>query len=390
MLLGLLTALAIGPVYWLTVPIRWRRDALTALSLLGLGLYDYRLPPFLIAFTLAFVGLVRAIRRRDGRVRVGLTAAGLAALLVLFVWNKRAGGAFSVLPSQTGLVLLGVSFLVLKAAAALIETARGTIGEVRVREALAWIAFAPIYPAGPMEALDHFRRQEPVLDRSRALGGLERILFGLVKALVAATYLGQWVEPIVAAPQRHVPLELLLGLYALSLSFYLDFSGYSDIAIGLGALYGYDIEENFDRPFLRRNLVQLWQNWHMTLTRFLRLYLFIPVSRRVMRYASWLGDRAAVTAGQVAAMTFCGLWHELAWGFVLWGLLQALGLVWVGVVCRDLGRMLPVALVGWWRRSPIAYVLSTVITFNAFSVPMIFLVTDVSGALRYLRLLFQV
>ena len=279
------------------------------------------------------------------------------------------------------------SYLVIKAAAALIEAGRGTIERFGFRDVLAWIVFLPTYPSGPMETFEHFGPQRPDFDRARVLGSLERILFGLVKALVVAHYLGTWAAPILDSPEKQGPLLLLGGLYAFSLRFYFDFSGYSDIAIGLAALFGYDIEENFDRPFQRRNLVQLWQNWHMTLTRWLRTYLFIPVSRRILRGSGGRADRIAVVAGQIVAMTFCGLWHGVSWNFVLWGFLHALGLIWVGVVCRDLGKRLPDRLVEWWRRSNLAYGISTALTFNVFSILIIFVVTDVASAFTYLALL---
>jgi alginate O-acetyltransferase complex protein AlgI len=241
-----------------------------------------------------------------------------------------------------------------------------------------------------METYEHFRRQSPAFDRVRVLGGLERILFGLVKALVFAHYLGEWAAPIVAAPRQHGRLELAGALYAASLRFYFDFSGYSDIAIGLAAVFGYDVEENFDRPFLRRNLAQLWQHWHMTLTRWLRAYLFVPVSRRVMRLGGGRADRAAIALGQIVAMTFCGLWHGVSWNFALWGFSQALGLIWVGTLARDVGRILPPAFVDWWRKSRVAYALSAFLTFNFFSLTVVLAITDLAGAARYLGALLKI
>ncbi len=384
MLLGLFAAMAFVPVYWLVVPGRWRRELLAAGSLAALTYYDYRLGVLLLGLTLALFGLMRAVAVAPAGTRMAATSTGLVALAALFTWNKLAGGGASALPSQPGLVFLGISFLVLKAAAGLIESARGSVSALSYRDVFSWIVFLPTYPSGPMEELEHFRRQVPALERARAFGGLERILFGLVKALLLSHYLGVWVTPIIDAPEHHARPLLLLGLYAATLRFYFDFSGYSDIAIGLGALFGYDIEENFDHPLLRRNLVQLWQRWHMTLTRFLRLYLFIPVSRRLMRRGA---DRSAIAGGQIVSMTFCGLWHGLAWNFAVWGLLQAVGLIWVGTFARDVGRRLPAGFVGWWRKSRLAYGLSTAITFNTFALTTIFAVTDIDRAARYLRLL---
>lgn len=388
MLLGLLAALAFAPIYWLAIPRGWRREVLSGASLAALGLYDYRLVPLLLVACVGLLALMRAAVTTSGRARLAPTILGLALLAALFFWNKLQGQGVSALPSQGGLVFLGVSYLVLKAAGALIEAHRGTIRQVGLPEVLSWIVFLPTYPSGPMATLEEFRGQWPAFDRARALGGLERILFGLVKSLLVAYYLGVWAEPIVAHPEQYASGTLLLGLYAASLRFYFDFAGYSDIAIGLSAVFGYDIPENFDRPFLRRNLVQLWQHWHMTLTRWLRAYLFVPVSRRLMRLTGAWGDRLAIAAGQIVAMTFCGVWHGVAWNFAVWGFLQAVGLIWVGVVCRDLGRRLPPELVGWWRRSPVAYVLSMILSFNFFSLAIIFVVTDVTSSVRYLSRLF--
>jgi alginate O-acetyltransferase complex protein AlgI len=384
MLLGLLGALAVAPLYWLLIPAHLRREVLLVASLAALALYDARLVVVVFVVTLALFGLLRLIARRPDERRTLLVAIGLCGLLVLFVINKLSGRGMIVLPSQSGLALLGISYLALKAAAALIEAGRGTLRVFSLRDVLLWIVFLPTYPSGPMEDFEHFRRQQPVFDRTLALPGLERILFGLVKALLAAHYLGVWANPILAAPQEYGRVTLLLGLYAFALRFYFDFSGYSDIAIGLGAVFGYDIEENFDNPFVRRNLAQLWQHWHMTLTRWLRLYLFIPVTRRLIRRGGRGGDRPAIAAGQIIAMTFCGLWHGLTLNFALWGFLQALGLIWVGVFARDLGRRMPPGLLTWWRGSWVGYAASTALTFNFFAISTIFVVTDIRRAITYL------
>jgi len=386
MLLGLFALVCLAPVYWLVVPERWRREALVVMSLAGLAVYDPRLPLLVLTVVLCLYGLLRAILAwpaAGGR----LAALGLAGLALLFVYNKLTGQHMTVLPSQSGLAFLGVSYLALKAGAALIDTAQGALRPASLFQVLEWIVFLPTYPSGPMEDFDHFRAQRPTIDRERVFGGLERIILGLLKGVVLAHYAGEWAAEIFAAPDGRGRGILLLGTYAFSIRFYLDFAGYSDIAIGVGALFGYDIEENFDNPFLRRNLVQLWQRWHMTLTRWLRIYLFIPVSRRLMRRRGLLGDRAAIGVGQIAAMVFCGLWHGMAWNFVLWGLLHALCLLWVGVLARDAGSRLPEPLVRWWRHSRAGYALSTALTFNGFAFLSVLVIQDVGAAAHYWRLL---
>jgi D-alanyl-lipoteichoic acid acyltransferase DltB (MBOAT superfamily) len=381
MLPALAGAVALTPLYWLAVPAPWRRDVLAAASLAGLAWLDPRLVVLVAALTAGLVVLPRVTAAGARRL---LVVAALAALAALFFWNKAAGHGGGPLPSQGAIALLGVSYVVLKAAALLVDAGRGDVTAVGARDVVAWLAFLPTYPSGPIEDFEHFRTQTPAFDRARALGGLERILFGLVKALVVADALGTWVDPIVAQPAAHGRGVLLLALYAASVRFYLDFSGYSDVAIGVAALYGYEIAENFDHPFLRRNLVQLWQHWHMTLTGWLRTYLFIPLTRLCIRRGGRAGERVAPVAGQLVTMTFCGLWHGVGWNFVLWGFLHGLGLVWVGVVARDLGRRLPAGLVGWWRRSPLARGVATATTFTVFSLLLVFVLADARGAGRYL------
>lgn len=384
MLIALLCALLAAPLYWAFVPVRWRREVLALASLLGLGIYDPRLLAALMALNLVLFGLVRAmVAGGPGRARA-LAACGVLLLIALFAWNKLAAGGGGVLPSQGGLVFLGLSYLVLKAAAALLDTLGGGHRDLRFRDLLAWMVFLPTYPSGPIEELAHFRDQTLRVSQARALNGLERILFGLVKALVLSHQLGQWAGPILSAPDAHEPLTLLASAYAFTLRFYLDFAGYSDIAIGVAALFGYEIRENFDNPLLRRNLVQLWQRWHMTLTAWLRRYLFVPLSRAIMRRGGPRWDQAALILAQLGTMVFCGLWHGLGWNFAVWGLLQALGLIWVGIVAPGLGRRLPEPLVSWWRAHPLAHAMSVLLTFHYFALSSVLVFADLERGLHFL------
>ena len=383
MLTALVAALVLAAPYWLFVPARLRQPAVAGASLAALATFDLRVALVVLAVAGGVFGQMRLAGRGRQGVSVAFALLGLCALALLFVWNKRAAPGSGPLPSQPGVALLGTSYLVLKAAGLLIETAREPAYRGSFAEVLGWLVFLPTFPSGPMEDFEHFRTQRPAFDQVRVFGGLERILIGLLKAIVDAEQLGRWAAPIVASPHEHGAGMLLLALYAVTVRFYLDFSGFSDVAIGLGALFGYEIEENFDHPLVRRNLTQLWQRWHMTLTRWLRLYLFVPVTRALMRHD--VGDRPAAATGQLAAMIFCGLWHGLQWNFVVWGLLNGLGLVWVGILARDLGRRLPETIVRWWRRSVVAYTISMALTFNVFALFVIFVVTDVPGALAYLR-----
>jgi alginate O-acetyltransferase complex protein AlgI len=130
--------------------------------------------------------------------------------------------------------------------------------------------------------------------------------------------------------------------------------------------------------------VLLWQHWHMTLTHWLRVYVFVPVSRALMRRDVG-GREGPVVVAQVATMVLCGLWHGLAWHFALWGFLHAVGLIWVGVIARRVGAHLPGGVVTWWRRNPVAAAVATAVTFTYFAVTLVFVVADMDLGWHILR-----
>src|SRR5262249_25886326 len=179
------------------------------------------------------------------------------------------------------------------------------------------------YRAGPITTLQSFG---PLPadggeghDRSEAL---RRIFLGLCRKLLladnlATLILNPWLKDGVEAlsDTQCLLLPVLFGLRV-----YWDFAGYTDVAIGIAALLGYRVPENFDRPYLSRNLVEFWRRWHITLSEWIRLRLFMKmVGRRSPK--EWL------YAATVISMALCGLWHGAGWGFLLWGLWHGVGIV---------------------------------------------------------------
>ena len=115
-------------------------------------------------------------------------------------------------------------------------------------------------------------------------------------------------------------------LYAYSLRIYFDFSGYTDIAIGLGIVLGIRLPENFDSPYLKPNLTQFWNSWHMTLTQWFRAYFFNPMTRALRSAENPASQVLVIFVTQVSTMLLIGLWHGLSTGFVLWGVWHGIGL----------------------------------------------------------------
>ncbi len=393
MLLALLCALALAPIFAFSVPSRLRREALLVASLVGLAILDLRLPVLVLTTAAGVYAVVRSLGSGAGPRPALVVVPGLALLVALFVFNKLGPSGFGgdtggLLPSQGGLVLLGVSYLALKAAAALVDAWRGALRDASFVDVLAWIAFLPIYSSGPIEEFDHFRKQVPRPRLPDALAGLERILFGLVKTMLFSHYLAVWSAPILEDPTGQSGWVLLLAVQATTLRIYFDFAGYSDIAIGVSALFGIRIQENFDNPLVRRNITQLWQRWHMTLTRWLRVYLFVPISRKLLRSGGDRFEVAAIGVAHAVTMTFCGLWHGLGWNFVLWGLLQAAGMLWVAAPARTLGARLPAGWRSLWRGSRAGYALSALVTFHYFAFTNILFFTGIEGAKAFSAALF--
>ena len=143
---------------------------------------------------------------------------------------------------------------------------------------------------------------------------------GLLKKFILADSLGIVALNVVSAPQVDSRMWLWLMLYAYAFQIYLDFSGYTDLAIGIGAWAGIDLPENFHRPYLQTDINAFWNRWHMTLTQWFRFYVFNPLMRRLRTSPVKLPVGIIIFLGQLVTMILIGMWHGIAWNFILWGL----------------------------------------------------------------------
>jgi len=219
---------------------------------------------------------------------------------------------------------VGISFYTFQTLAYTIDVYRGKIKATpRFSTMALYVAFFPQLVAGPIERAD---RLMPQIDERQSrtsddvLAGISRILWGLLKKIVFADWLAIYVNYVFLRPNDASPWELLLAIYAFAFQIYLDFSAYSDIAIGLSRTMGIKLQENFRWPYLSRNIAEFWRRWHISLSTWLRDYLYIPLG------GSRLGTGR--TLGNVVIVMFLGgLWHGADWTYVNWGLWHGLGLV---------------------------------------------------------------
>jgi alginate O-acetyltransferase complex protein AlgI len=188
---------------------------------------------------------------------------------------------------------------------------------------LNYIFLFPIFTAGPIERFDHFERErETELRAAAIIEGLSRIVYGLIKKFVFA---GMLIEPILGDPSTReilgqldqtAPATVAIHLACLFLYSYLDFSAYSDIAIGASRLFGFPILENFNFPILAPNIVEFWNRWHMSLTGWCRAYVYLPL----------IGMTRNPYLATFGAFTVIGLWHEGSLNYLAWGLWHATGI----------------------------------------------------------------
>ena len=191
-----------------------------------------------------------------------------------------------------------------------------------------YVAFFPVVLAGPLDLpgplLSQLDKPAPFA-YSRITGGLKLMAWGLFKKLVVADRLAIFVGAVFAQPAQATGGRALAAIVFFTVQLYADFSGYTDLAIGSAQVLGFNLADNFNRPFSARSLGEFWQRWHISLSTWLRHYLFLPISYAVLRISKkeeWGPFQAtawAYGAAVMLTMTVCGLWHGPRWTFVFWG-----------------------------------------------------------------------
>ncbi|HXW59285.1 MAG TPA: MBOAT family protein [Solirubrobacteraceae bacterium] len=227
-------------------------------------------------------------------------------------------------PLVTIALPVAISFYTFQAISYVVDVKRRLVAPASLLDFSVYLSFFPHLIAGPIVRAREFlpqlaRPRDP--DHVAVSSGLWLIALGLVKKVVIADYLARTVvEPVFAVPQAYAGPDLLLGAYSYAAQIYCDFSGYTDIAIGLALLMGYVFPQNFRSPYRATGFRDFWRRWHMTLSRFLRDFLYIPLGGN-------RGGRLMTYRNLMLTMVLGGLWHGAAWTFVLWGAYNGLGLV---------------------------------------------------------------
>ncbi|MCE0506960.1 MBOAT family protein [Roseivivax sp. GX 12232] len=347
-------------LYFLT-PWRWKSATLLAGSYVFYAWWRLDFLALLVGTTLWAFGIGRMIRHTEGRARkfwcaLGVTGClgvlGLFKYLDFFVASL--AGLFGTTPEALGmhwqiLLPIGISFYVFQSVSYLVDTYRGDAPEdVRLLDFAAFIALFPQLIAGPIlrykDLADQFRERHHSMEN--VTSGMIRFFIGLSKKVLLADAVAPLADLAFATQNPSMALAWA-GAVAYMLQLYFDFSGYSDMAIGLGRMMGFRFIENFDLPYHARSITEFWRRWHISLSVWLRDYLYIPLggNRR---------GRLRTYVNVVAVMVLGGLWHGAAWTFVLWGAWHGLWMAGERATGRDraaglapLVRTLLVVLFGW-------------------------------------------
>ena len=377
--------LLVLPLSWLTMPWphRWRPFIIVA-SYVFYSWWDWRFIFLLAGCTLWNQLLAVRIWRARAPVRrkalLTLALAGNLGVLGYFKYYDFFVSSSDNLLSVVGvdvplglrsIVLpVGISFYTFMAISYVVDAYRGDFEPTTLERFAVYLSFFPHLVAGPIvrpseliPQIDKPRDPRRV-DTSRAF---YLIATGLFKKVVIANYLASSiVDPVFAAPGQHSSLEILIAVYAYAVQIYADFSGYTDIAIGIALLLGFTFPQNFDSPYAAVSVQDFWRRWHMTLSRWLRDYVYIPLGGS-------RGGTLLTYRNLLLTMLIGGLWHGAAWTFVVWGGLHGTALALERGRRERRGAVARVTA-GWprWR--------ARILTFNFVCLAWIFFRADSFGA----------
>jgi alginate O-acetyltransferase complex protein AlgI len=318
--------------YWGLVPQRWKPHFIV---LTGSIFYAYSVPAYLILVVLlgllTYVIAKTMLRTQQVDHRKMLLISGIVIVTGVLLWFKYSKmlaitvdevANRDIIPVPSIIVPLAISFFTFEFVHVLVDVYLGKIKSLDLLNFAVFTMFFPTLVAGPIKRYQSFAPQIRTIQEPPAaffLLNFYRIAMGVAKKNLIADSMTVFTQPILTPQPLYGTLDYWVAIFAYAAKIYFDFSGYSDIAIGLAGMLGLEIPENFSRPYHTANISEFWRHWHMSLSTWIRDYIFIPLG----------GSRGApviVVFNLLVAMALAGLWHGANWTFVLWGLWHGMGL----------------------------------------------------------------
>lgn len=271
-----------------------------------------------------------------GSILLSLSILGYFKYANFFLWNWNAMVEGNFHPLDI-ILPVGISFYTFQSISYVVDVYKERIAPTKTwLDYLFFLSFFPALVAGPIVRADYFipqiEKNEPAT-KANIYGGLWLIIAGIVKKAVIADYIAQYNDLIFNDPSLYTGVQTLMGVLGYTMQIYCDFSGYSDMAIGIALMMGFKLGINFDSPYQSRNLTEFWRRWHISLSSWLRDYVYIPLGgNRKGTFRTYLNNFLTMLIG--------GLWHGAAWKFVFWGAMHGAGLA-VHKACKPILNKIP-------------------------------------------------
>ena len=319
----------------------WQQVILLVAGFVFYGFWDWRLLSLLIAVSLvvwqAAKYAVESKRALLAGVTIPLLSLGVCKYLGFFYDSFIALLGLSSSGTLQIILPLGISFYTFLAISYLLDVYHGKIpAEKSWLTVMLYISFFPTVTSGPItkarDLVGQFKVVKPIM-RDNLTVGLQIFVLGCLKKFVLADNVGVFVDDVYNAPLAFDSATVWLAVLGYSLQLYFDFAGYSDMAIGIARAMGFKLSENFNMPYLAKNISEFWKRWHISLSAWLQEYLYIALGGS--RCSQW-----KIYRNLMLTMSICGLWHGAAWNFVLWGVLHGLLLCGHRVYKNTLGQQI--------------------------------------------------
>lgn len=359
-----------------TLPPKYRKAILLLSSCIFIGYYHiaFLIIALLISLATFFLGKwVGQSKHEKDTKRIYIS--GLCFLITGWLTFRYA----NLLPGVHWLFPLGISFYTFQALSYLTEIYwKEEEPEENLADFMIYMLFFMKFLSGPIERardmLPQLKSGKPVAYPS-IVYGMKLIVVGLIKKLILADYISPYIDGIFNSIHTASGIQLLMACLLYPVELYGDFSGYTDIALGGACMLGFKLSPNFNRPFIAQTTAEFWRRWHMSLSFWVRDYLYLPLSSGMRRWGQW-GVFLSLS------LTFAGLgaWHGAGWNYIIYGLIQGLIIFYemkTAMICNKIKN---------WIGNPLFTTLSILRTYLLFAFSLIFFrLESVSDALYYIR-----
>lgn len=277
------------------------------------------------------------------------------------------------------LIPVGISFLIFEAIHYLVEVYQNKIKDPKLKDFFLFLFFFPTMIAGHIKRYGNFKDQFSSLKAPKSgiiFNSIKRIILGLGKKILIVNFLIQLTDLVFPNFNQFSPEILLLSTYLYSIIIFFDFSGYSDVAIGISNLFGFNIPENFNSPYLKENISSFWESWHISLTKWIKDYIFIPLGGSRKGFFRYLLNVMVV-------FTLIGFWHGSSWNFVFWGIYHGIGLC-LYQIYKRISRK--ISLLN--QKNSISQILGIFLTFNFVSFGWVLFKMNLSDTFLFWKNIF--